>query len=124
MRFIYEKEGRYVCECESCGMQIKIKKPDIQINGDEGRVQEIECFCGEISNVIKGTPAEKKQEDNPVPVVVDSLVQSNVPRCPTCGSTNIERISLGAKAVGGYMFGIFSSNIRRTYKCNDCKYKW
>lgn len=48
----------------------------------------------------------------------------NVPHCPTCGSENVTKISLGSKAVGGAMFGIFSSNIRKSYKCNNCGYKW
>ena len=49
---------------------------------------------------------------------------SNVPKCPTCGSTNIEKISTASKITGGFLFGIFSSNVRNTYKCNNCGYKW
>lgn len=49
---------------------------------------------------------------------------SSVPKCPTCGSTNIERISLGKKAFGGVMFGLFSSDVRRTMHCKNCGYKW
>lgn len=49
---------------------------------------------------------------------------SNVPKCPTCGSTNVEKISLGSKVVGGAMFGLFSSNVRKTMKCNHCGHKW
>ena len=26
MKYLYEKEGQYVCECDACGMKIKIKK--------------------------------------------------------------------------------------------------
>lgn len=50
--------------------------------------------------------------------------KSNVPKCPTCGSTNIEKISVGKKALGGAMFGIFSSNIRNTMHCKNCGAKW
>lgn len=46
------------------------------------------------------------------------------PKCPTCGSTNIEKISLGKKAVGGALFGIFSSNVRKSMHCKSCGYKW
>ena len=49
---------------------------------------------------------------------------SNTPKCPTCGSTSIEKISLGKKAFGGAMFGIFSSNVRNTFHCKNCGYKW
>lgn len=52
------------------------------------------------------------------------LKESNVPRCPTCSSTSVEKISLGKKAFGGAMFGIFSSNVRNTFHCKNCGYKW
>ena len=50
--------------------------------------------------------------------------QSNTPKCPTCGSTNIEKISMGKKVMGGAMFGLFSSNVRNTMHCKKCGYKW
>lgn len=49
---------------------------------------------------------------------------SNIPKCPTCHSTNIEKISLTKKAVGGALFGLFSSNVRKTMHCKNCGYKW
>lgn len=50
--------------------------------------------------------------------------ESNIPQCPTCGSTNIEKISTGKKVLGGAMFGLFSSDIRKTMHCKNCGYKW
>lgn len=50
--------------------------------------------------------------------------QSNVPKCPTCGSTNIEKISVAKKAFGGAMFGIFSSDVRNSMHCKNCGAKW
>lgn len=47
-----------------------------------------------------------------------------IPQCPVCGSTNIEKISLTKKALGGAMFGLFSSDIRNTMKCKNCGAKW
>ena len=46
------------------------------------------------------------------------------PRCPTCGSTSIERISTTAKAAGAFAFGLFSKTARSQFKCNNCGYKW
>lgn len=48
----------------------------------------------------------------------------NSPKCPTCGSTNIEKISLTRKAIGGALFGLFSSDVRKTMHCKNCGYKW
>lgn len=50
--------------------------------------------------------------------------QQNIPKCPTCGSTNIEKISVTKKAFGGVMLGLFSSDIRNTMHCKNCGYKW
>lgn len=46
------------------------------------------------------------------------------PKCPTCGSENIEKISIASKAAGGVAFGLYSSNVRKTFHCKDCGYKW
>lgn len=48
----------------------------------------------------------------------------NMPKCPTCGSLNVEKIPVGKKVVGGAMFGLFSSNVRNTMCCRNCGYKW
>lgn len=50
--------------------------------------------------------------------------EDNIPKCPTCGSSNIEKISLGKKAVRGALFGLFSSDVRKTMHCKNCGAKW
>lgn len=50
--------------------------------------------------------------------------ESNVPKCPTCGSTKIKKISGTKKAASIIGFGILSNNIGKTYECLNCKYKW
>lgn len=50
--------------------------------------------------------------------------QNCIPKCPTCSSTNVEKISIGKKAVGGAMFGVLSSDIRNTMHCKNCGAKW
>lgn len=48
----------------------------------------------------------------------------NVPHCPTCGSTNIEKISAGKKIKGSILFGLFSSDVRNQMHCKSCGHKW
>lgn len=50
--------------------------------------------------------------------------QKNVPKCPTCGSTNVNKISTTKKAAGFLTFGVFSSNLGKTMECKNCGYKW
>ena len=48
----------------------------------------------------------------------------NVPKCPTCGSTNIKKISSMSKAVGMLTLGILDTDIHRTFYCKNCGYRW
>ena len=48
----------------------------------------------------------------------------NVPKCPTCGSTNIRKIGTGERAASVIGFGILSRKINKTWKCNNCSHTW
>lgn len=55
---------------------------------------------------------------------VEDEDEKDLPHCPTCNSGNIERISYKKKIFGGALFGLFSSNVRKTFWCRNCGYKW
>ncbi len=48
----------------------------------------------------------------------------NQPKCPTCQSTNVTKITSTKKAIGFAAVGIFSSNFGKTMECKNCGYKW
>ncbi|MDE7207477.1 MAG: hypothetical protein K2N90_10050 [Lachnospiraceae bacterium] len=48
----------------------------------------------------------------------------NKPKCPTCSSTNVRKISSLSKAGSVAMFGIFSQKVKHQFKCNNCGYEW
>ena len=49
----------------------------------------------------------------------------NLPKCPTCGSTNIEKISTSSKVGSALLVGVFAlGKITKTFKCKNCGYKW
>ena len=50
--------------------------------------------------------------------------EDNVPRCPTCHSTHVYKISTTAKAANTVLFGIFGTKRYKTFHCNNCKYEW
>lgn len=50
--------------------------------------------------------------------------ESNIPKCLTCQSTNIQKMGAmesGASIVG---LGIFSNKINKMFKCKNCGYMW
>lgn len=93
-----------------------------RISNDSGFVQAMSKLHDEdpIEYQLKMSQfkANLKQQES------SKVEEDNKPKCPTCGSTNIEKISLGKKAVGGALFGIFSSNVRKSMYCKSCGYKW
>lgn len=50
--------------------------------------------------------------------------QSNTPKCPTCHSTNISKIGTLNRMVSTGLFGLASSKIGKTHKCNNCGTTW
>ena len=51
------------------------------------------------------------------------LTEHNI-HCPYCNSTNIRKIGTVNRAVSVGMFGLASSKIGKTHKCNDCGSTW
>lgn len=47
-----------------------------------------------------------------------------IPKCPMCGSTNIEKISTTSRAVSVATVGLASGKIGKQYKCKKCKHMW
>lgn len=50
--------------------------------------------------------------------------QMTAPKCPMCGSTNIEKISTTSRAVSVATVGLASGKIGKQYKCKKCKHMW
>ena len=46
------------------------------------------------------------------------------PKCPTCGSTNVEKISTANRMVSVGMLGLASDKIGKQFCCKNCGYKW
>lgn len=49
-----------------------------------------------------------------------------VPKCPTCGSTNIRRINGTEKAFNAAMFGLLGNKRKCQFECQNpnCRYRW
>lgn len=48
----------------------------------------------------------------------------NPPHCPTCGSTDIQKISGTKRWLSTGLFGLASSDIGKSMCCKKCGYKW
>lgn len=50
--------------------------------------------------------------------------QNHIPKCPTCSSTDIKKISGLSKIVSVSMWGIFSQKVHKQWHCNNCDSEW
>ena len=83
-----------------------------------------------MSNLIKCSDCGKEVSKNASacphcgnPISVDEI--AGKPKCPNCKSTNIKKISLRNKIGSAALIGVFSiGHISKTFKCNNCGYKW
>lgn len=48
----------------------------------------------------------------------------NVPKCPTCGSTNIKPISSISMTATRMLLGPYSKKSWSQFQCNNCGYMW
>lgn len=94
-------------------------------NQKESIIKNVLSLSDETYDLIQEAWRNNKKSIQPTVRPVSSRSsQQNIPKCPTCGSTNIKKISTGKKALGFATVGIFSSNFGKTYECLQCKYKW
>lgn len=52
--------------------------------------------------------------------------QNCIPKCPICGSTNINKITVGGRVVKTAIFGVIGAvdDAGKTYKCDNCGSKF
>lgn len=79
----------------------------------------------EIKEYIDKNPNLKKEYD----LAVSNNKKTdfnNTPKCPTCGSTNIQKISTTERAVKTALFGVIGAvdDAGKTYKCENCGSKF
>ena len=47
-----------------------------------------------------------------------------LPKCPTCGSRRISKISTASRAASTITFGLASNKIGKQFHCDNCGYNW
>lgn len=127
----FSEGALYYLKCDYCGstmaqtdltmdewISVLMKKDAFSFVEDMANKYGNNQFSEEMFNARMGhnhsnshTSEQKKEE-------------TNIPKCPTCGSTKIRKISGTKRAASILSFGILSNNIGKTYECLNCKYKW
>lgn len=84
-------------------------------------------FKKQIYTEVKRIEAESRASLTPQQIVHANAVArewQNKPKCPTCTSTNIKKISTTSKVMNTATFGILGTKRHKTFHCNNCGYEW
>lgn len=46
------------------------------------------------------------------------------PKCPTCGSPDLEKIGTASKVLDVAFWGFASGKVKKTFHCKNCGYEW
>lgn len=126
-----EIELKYNNRCPMCGKAntfIKEYIMDIKrISSDESFIQamvklhdedpiEYQLKLQQLKNAQEQQKQveEKKQEE----------CINNCPHCPTCGSSNLAKVSSFSKIIDSAVWGIGGAQRYKTFHCNNCGYEW
>lgn len=129
------RDEKFYQSCPVCGATNSFVDEDMDI------LQQLHCSQQLIDAMQKLRDSDiieyelkmsqfRTQYDNKIAMQIEAQQRqttqqsNNHPKCPTCGSMNIEKISVGKKIGGSFLFGIFSSDVRNTMHCKDCGAKW
>lgn len=76
----------------------------------------------EMINENLGTPNLLPIKNNTINSIQNTV--QNLPKCPTCQSTNIKKVSTASKAGSVFMWGLLSQKVKKQWHCNNCGYEW
>lgn len=118
------KKFIYMCMSSSClsnpFKEFDEYKEGIQLCPDCGK--QLEYYETEIIDDDTDLVVERSEEESKKNIQNTQL--SNKPKCPTCSSTDIKKVSDVSKAFSVAMFGLFSQKVKKQFHCNNCGYEW
>lgn len=112
-------------KCKICGAELVLYN-QFSVNPNNGlkAINKLEDNKKEMA-VQNAERAKKKQEEQRMQEYLQQRShQPNVPHCPTCGSTNVQKISGMKRWLSVGLFGLASSDVGKTMVCKKCGYKF
>lgn len=132
-------------ECVYCGSELKngtieiedvqTEKPIFEMSDEEildkysdykKRIEEQTGRKMSNSEFLLGIREARRDRSNYQADRYKSISESiaNAPKCPTCQSTDILKISGLSKVVSVAVWGIFSQKVHKQWHCNNCGSEW
>ena len=99
-------------------------------DGKEAFIEEIVKKSPNLDKTLfehRDETIQRKNDEMKASIAVGKAIleeKSRVPKCPTCGSTNIRKMDGVERGASMAAFGIFGKKINKTFKCGNCGYMW
>lgn len=111
--------------CSECN-KLKIKETDdyiYRIKNDNKIKQETQDYLNKMAQYREANANEIAMKTNKINNK-KVISKTYTPKCPTCGSPDIVRISTTSKVTNTILFGLLGNKRKKTFHCNNCKYEW
>lgn len=118
-------------QCETCHVDMISTGIDAsKIVGEEDRrmreyiAEEIARKNPEYDPALEAERKEKDAASLHAMCVAEATASRYVPKCPTCGSPKIHKISTASKVASVALVGIFSRKVHKQWHCDNCGSEW
>lgn len=127
--YAFLKENVSHCILNDCGGELQDIDFPAQDLADIMNVSESKEFIDAMIHLRQENIIEYELKMSQIRTINQSAKQhnqsqSNLPHCPTCGSTNISKIGSMERVGSVAIWGLFSKKINKTFKCNSCGHTW
>lgn len=119
--------GNVYVICTKCGHLVGSKPYPIAKTKNYCLIDpRCEGKCSYCGNEMKNHIISKRPADWVDPRKRDMWEKdyANLPKCPTCSSTNIKKISATSKVASVAMWGVLSRKVHKQWHCNICGSEW
>lgn len=76
------------------------------------------------SNEVRMRRAERFDQQTKKELSEEAELAKYAPKCPTCGSPDLEKIGTASKVLDVAFWGFASGKVKKTFHCNNCGYEW
>lgn len=119
--------GNIYVTCTKCGHLVGSKPYPIAKTKNYYLIDpRCEGKCSHCGNELKNHILSKRPANWVDPRQRDMWTKdyANLPKCPTCSSTNIKKITVTSKVASVAMWGVLSRKVHKQWHCNICGSEW
>lgn len=119
--------GNIYTTCKKCGYLVGSAPYPVEKAGNYYLIDSrFTSKCSHCGNEFKNHILSKRPSDwvDPRRTAMWTKDYEHLPKCPTCSSTNIKKISATSKAASVVMWGVLSRKVHKQWHCNICGSEW